>query len=80
MGHAVLHEPRVVVTSSIADDPEEERRRLEAAIDELKAAIDEMLEQGELSSPANTATCSKPIACSPTTAAGCRREGGDHAA
>ena len=34
--------------SSKAEDPEEENRRLEAAVEELKASIDEMLEQGEL--------------------------------
>ena len=49
LGHAVLHEPRVVVTELEAKDPEAETGRLEAAVDELKASIDEMLEQGELS-------------------------------
>lgn len=50
LGHAVLHEPRVVVTELTSNDPEEERRRLEAAVEELKSSIDEMLEQGELAS------------------------------
>jgi phosphotransferase system, enzyme I, PtsP len=49
LGHAVLHEPRVVVTEVEAKDPEAETARLEAAVDELKTSIDEMLEQGELS-------------------------------
>ena len=49
LGHAVLHEPRVVVTELEAKDPQEENRRLEAAVEELKASIDEMLEQGDLS-------------------------------
>ena len=49
LGHVVLHEPRVVVTELKSEDPEEENRRLEAAVEELKASIDEMLEQGELS-------------------------------
>jgi phosphotransferase system enzyme I (PtsP) len=49
LGHAVLHEPRVVVTEIEAKDPEAETRRLEAAVDDLKASIDEMLELGELS-------------------------------
>ena len=49
LGHVVLHEPRVVVTELESKDPEEENRRLEAAVEELKASIDEMLEQGELS-------------------------------
>ena len=50
LGHVVLHEPRVVVTELTSNDPEEERRRLEAAVGELKASIDEMLEQGDLAS------------------------------
>lgn len=50
LGHAVLHEPRVVVTELTSNDPEEEQRRLEAAVEELKSSIDEMLEQGELAS------------------------------
>ena len=48
LGHVVLHQPRVVVTELEAEDPEEENRRLEAAVEELKASVDEMLEQGEL--------------------------------
>ena len=49
LGHVVLHEARVVVTELESKDPEEENRRLETAVEELKASIDEMLEQGELS-------------------------------
>ena len=49
LGHAVLHDTRVVVTEFKAEDPEAEASRLEAAVEELKASIDEMLEQGELS-------------------------------
>ena len=49
LGHVVVHEPRVFVTEIEAKDPEAETGRLEAAVDELKASIDEMLEQGELS-------------------------------
>jgi phosphotransferase system enzyme I (PtsP) len=48
LGHAVLHDARVVVTELEAKDPEEERRRLEAAVEELRASLDEMLEQGDL--------------------------------
>ncbi|MDX2204619.1 MAG: putative PEP-binding protein [Hyphomicrobiaceae bacterium] len=50
LGHVVLHEPRVVVTELTSNDPDEEHRRLEAAVEELKASIDEMLEQGDLAS------------------------------
>ena len=49
-GHVVLHETRVVVTELKAEDPEEEARRLETAVEELKTSIDEILEQGELAS------------------------------
>jgi phosphotransferase system enzyme I (PtsP) len=48
LGHAVLHDSRVVVTELEAKDPEVENRRLEAAVEDLKASIDEMLEQGDL--------------------------------
>lgn len=49
LGHAVLHDARVVVTEVQAEDPEAETRRLEAAVEELKASMDDMLGQGELS-------------------------------
>jgi phosphotransferase system enzyme I (PtsP) len=49
LGHAVLHDARVVVTEVQAKDPEEESRRLDAAIADLQASIDELLEQGEVS-------------------------------
>ncbi len=48
LGHVVLHAARVVVTELEAKDPDEEKRRLEAAVEELKASLDEMLEQGDL--------------------------------
>jgi phosphotransferase system enzyme I (PtsP) len=48
LGHVVLHESRVVVTELKSEDPEAETRRLEAAVDELKTTLDEMLEQGDL--------------------------------
>ena len=38
--------PRVVVTELKAEDPEEEARRLETAVEELKTSIDEMLGAG----------------------------------
>ncbi len=43
-GHVWLHEPRVVVTNPVGDDPETETRRLEEAVVQLQAQIDEMLE------------------------------------
>ncbi|ABD56122.1 phosphoenolpyruvate--protein phosphotransferase [Jannaschia sp. CCS1] len=43
MGHVWLHEPRVVVTNPVADDPAVERVRLTEAIDQLRTDIDQML-------------------------------------
>ncbi|HEX6001113.1 MAG TPA: phosphoenolpyruvate--protein phosphotransferase [Hyphomicrobiaceae bacterium] len=49
LGHAVLHNARVVVTEVEAKDPEAEARRLDSAITDLQSSIDELLEQGDLS-------------------------------
>lgn len=43
-GHAWLHEPRVVVTNPIADDPHRELERLHEAVEKLRIGVDEMLE------------------------------------
>ena len=43
-GHIWLHEPRVVVTNPIADDPHRELERLNEAVDELRVGVDKMLE------------------------------------
>jgi phosphotransferase system, enzyme I, PtsP len=48
LGHVVLHEPRVVVTNFIADDVQKELRRLEAALDTLRADLDVLLERGDV--------------------------------
>jgi phosphotransferase system enzyme I (PtsP) len=48
LGHVVLHEPRVVVTSFIADDITQERRRLDTAITALRADLDAMLDHGDV--------------------------------
>src|SRR5882724_8557288 len=48
LGHVVLHEPRVVVTNFIADDVPKELKRLEAAIDTLRADVDVLMERGEV--------------------------------
>ena len=42
-GHIWLHEPRVVVTNPIADDPEREALRLTEAVDTLRLSVDQML-------------------------------------
>ncbi len=43
MGHVWLHEPRVVITNPVADDPEAELARLHVAVDRLRLDIDDML-------------------------------------
>ncbi len=42
-GHVWLHEPRVVVTNPIADDPGREMERLTEALEELRVGVDKML-------------------------------------
>ena len=42
-GRAYLHEPRVVVTNPISDDPDTELARLREAVDNLRMSVDEML-------------------------------------
>ncbi|EKE45785.1 hypothetical protein OCGS_0011 [Oceaniovalibus guishaninsula JLT2003] len=42
-GRVWLHEPRVVVTNPIADDPEAETERLMAAIETLRGSIDDQM-------------------------------------
>ena len=43
-GHVWLHEPRVVVTNPIADDPKKELERLTEAVEQLRVGVDKMLE------------------------------------
>ena len=42
-GQVYLHEPRVVVTNPVADDPEAEHKRLNDAVETLRMSVDEML-------------------------------------
>lgn len=49
LGHVVLHEPRIVVTKLMADDPAYEMRRLDEALSTLKISLDEMLQHEHLS-------------------------------
>ncbi|WP_193142201.1 MULTISPECIES: phosphoenolpyruvate--protein phosphotransferase [unclassified Meridianimarinicoccus] len=42
-GHVFLHDPRVVVTNPIGDDPEVEAKRLRDAIETLRVSVDDML-------------------------------------
>ncbi|EAR50671.1 phosphoenolpyruvate-protein phosphotransferase [Oceanicola granulosus HTCC2516] len=43
-GRVFLHEPRVVVTNPIADDPAAEKVRLNDAIERLRVTVDDLLE------------------------------------
>ncbi|WP_027259580.1 phosphoenolpyruvate--protein phosphotransferase [Leisingera aquimarina] len=43
-GHVWLHEPRVIVTNPIADDPQRELERMNSAVEELRVGVDKMLE------------------------------------
>ena len=38
-----LHDPRVVITNPVSEDPEQEKARLTAAIDEMRLSVDRML-------------------------------------
>lgn len=49
LGHVVLHEPRIVVTHLLSDNPVVEMERLELALTKLQANIDEMFEHEHLS-------------------------------
>lgn len=49
LGHAVLHEPRIVVTTLLAEDPMQELGRLEKALERLRTSIDDMLTHERLS-------------------------------
>ena len=42
-GNVYLHEPRVVVTNPVADDPDAELKRLQDAVDELRTSVDGIL-------------------------------------
>ncbi len=46
-GHVWLHEPRVVVTNPIAEDPHRELERLNEAVEELRVGVDKMLKISE---------------------------------
>jgi phosphotransferase system enzyme I (PtsP) len=42
-GHVWLHEPRVVITNPVGDDPERELERLLAAVAQLRVSVDDLL-------------------------------------
>ena len=47
-GRVWLHEPRVVVTNPIAEDPVAEKRRLNEAVERLRMSVDDMLRGADL--------------------------------
>ena len=47
-GHVWLHEPRVVVSNPIADDPAVELQRLQSAVEELRVGVDKMLDMAAI--------------------------------
>ncbi|VAW13128.1 Phosphocarrier protein kinase/phosphorylase, nitrogen regulation associated [hydrothermal vent metagenome] len=48
LGHAVLHEPRVVVNVIVSEDVEFEEKRLQAGLAALRLSVDEMLASTDL--------------------------------
>ncbi|MEM6464299.1 MAG: phosphoenolpyruvate--protein phosphotransferase [Pseudomonadota bacterium] len=48
LGHAILHEPRVVVTELLNEDIESELARLEDALGSLRLSIDDMLSRRDV--------------------------------
>ncbi len=46
-GHAVFHQPRVVVEHTVAEDTEYERHRVYSAFDKMRDQIDRMMSQAE---------------------------------
>lgn len=49
LGHVVLHEPRIIITRLLSDDPAAELDRLDPALDKLRKNIDEMFDHEQLS-------------------------------
>ena len=47
LGHAVLHQPRVIVSKIVADDVTNELQRLETAIEAMRASVDEMIDRSD---------------------------------
>jgi phosphotransferase system enzyme I (PtsP) len=48
LGYVVLHEPRLAITSLIAENPADEVERLQAAIDRMRSSIDELIGRGDV--------------------------------
>ena len=69
-GHVWLHDPRVVVTNPIADDPHREMERLTEAVEQLRVGVDKMLEMNQTGDKEQLEVL-EAIACLPISRAGC---------
>jgi len=47
LGHAVLHQPRIVVSKIVADDVQSELSRLETAIEAMRASVDDLIDRSD---------------------------------
>ena len=47
LGHAVLHEPRIVVKQIVAEDVAAELKRLDIAVEGMRASIDRLIDHGD---------------------------------
>jgi phosphotransferase system, enzyme I, PtsP len=47
-GRVFLHEPRVVITNPVADDPKAEAKRLRKGVEELRLSVDALVRTAEL--------------------------------
>jgi len=48
LGYAVLHEPRIVISNLIADDTAKEEQRIDEAVADLRASIDQLVDRGDV--------------------------------
>jgi phosphotransferase system, enzyme I, PtsP len=48
IGRVVLHQPRVTIRQMVAEDPVRERTRLDAAVERMHSAIDDLLRRADL--------------------------------
>lgn len=48
LGYAVLHEPRIVISNLIADDTAKEQQRIDEAVADLRASIDQLVDRGDV--------------------------------
>jgi phosphotransferase system, enzyme I, PtsP len=47
LGHVVMHQPRVTVSTIVADDVESELSRLETAISAMRASVDDLIDRND---------------------------------